>query len=424
MYYEREAVKREIFNFSKGRWVAVYGKAFTRYDRSGRPLSLRSPDDVPRLAKALGARTFYATAAVYGRVEAQEDVADSKIKAYTPFFDIDTKIDKWELAVRAAEAIISELDKLGVSRSVYVLWSGEGIHVRINEGALPGARPVEEAHALVRYVLKRTAPALRELSERSGGVLKVEDLVDPKRVFTAPLSLHRELNYAAVCIPLDKLSSFSPDWANPESPRHEEGCYARVEPGEAARLVEAALAEYEPVHEPVSARGREAPAKIGRFQVMALLQAARYFVLYGDLDKAKSFGLNRAIFYAWAKHYGPAARGTARGAGGSAAAGRKEERRFVEIAGEEVQVDEETGLFMIGGKPQRPQDYDREVAWKIDLVVPYQRAWEAAVQYVSSFPREVLESQSRFYKRVYEPVRDTFLEAVVLRRRGRGLLDA
>ena len=43
--------------------------------------------------------------------------------------------------------------------------------------------------------------------------------------------------------------------------------------------------------------------KVGRFQVMGLLQAARYYLLTGDLQKAKSFGLNRAIFYAWAKHY-------------------------------------------------------------------------------------------------------------------------
>lgn len=40
---------------------------------------------------------------------------------------------------------------------------------------------------------------------------------------------------------------------------------------------------------------------IGRFQVMALLQAARAKVLGYSLDEAQSFGLNRAIFYAAAK---------------------------------------------------------------------------------------------------------------------------
>ena len=40
---------------------------------------------------------------------------------------------------------------------------------------------------------------------------------------------------------------------------------------------------------------------VGRFQVMALLQAARAKVLGYPLDEAQSFGLNRAIFYAAAK---------------------------------------------------------------------------------------------------------------------------
>lgn len=41
--------------------------------------------------------------------------------------------------------------------------------------------------------------------------------------------------------------------------------------------------------------------KIGRFQVMATLQAARAYALGLSLEEAKSFGLNRAIFYAAAK---------------------------------------------------------------------------------------------------------------------------
>ena len=40
---------------------------------------------------------------------------------------------------------------------------------------------------------------------------------------------------------------------------------------------------------------------VGRFQVMATLQAARAYILGKSLNSAKSFGLNRAIFYAAAK---------------------------------------------------------------------------------------------------------------------------
>src|SRR5579883_2904365 len=47
--------------------------------------------------------------------------------------------------------------------------------------------------------------------------------------------------------------------------------------------------------------GKEGNMMVGRFQVMALLQAARAQVLGYPLDEAKSFGLNRAIFYAAAK---------------------------------------------------------------------------------------------------------------------------
>ena len=41
--------------------------------------------------------------------------------------------------------------------------------------------------------------------------------------------------------------------------------------------------------------------KVGRFQVMAILQAARAMELGFSETRAKSWGLNRAIFYAAAK---------------------------------------------------------------------------------------------------------------------------
>ncbi len=157
-------------------------------------------------------------------------------------------------------------------------------------------------------------------------------------------------------------------------------------------------------------------AGIGRFQVMALLQAARYYLLYGDTDKAKSFGLNRAIFYAWAKHYGPRYRvyhtsieellKRAR-----RKPGQKCPEGFVEVAGECVQVSPR-GYYMIGGEEQTPRDFDREVAWRINRVIGWDRAWKAALEYVSQFPEWVLKDQQRFYKLVYEPVRDVFLKMV------------
>ncbi len=152
---------------------------------------------------------------------------------------------------------------------------------------------------------------------------------------------------------------------------------------------------------------------VGRFQVMALLQAARYYLLHGDLEKAKSFGLNRAIFYAWAKYYGP--RGRPRYAGIEELLRRVERAKregkcpegFVEVDGDCVQVGPR-GYYAIGGEEQTPRDFDREVVMKVSRVVDWEKAWKAALEYVKSFPETVLRDPQKFYRLVYEPVRDTF----------------
>ena len=67
----------------------------------------------------------------------------------------------------------------------------------------------------------------------------------------------------------------------------------------------------------------------------------------------------------------------------------------------------------MGDREQLPEDYDRNVVRKIERVVPYDIAWEAALKYLSKFPKHVLTNQQRFYEKVYKPVRDVFLERVV-----------
>ncbi len=191
-------------------------------------------------------------------------------------------------------------------------------------------------------------------------------------------------------------------------------------------------------------------ARIGRFPVMALLQAARYYVLYGDLERAKSFGLNRAIFYAWAKYYGPSTGHFQLKSRRGAPLPRRVREEMEKVRREtltldafmkgsgvprrepRIVVDEEGkrwailfdgneavpvgphGWFAMGDREQRPEDFDRQVARSFEAIgVPFRIAWEAALEYVKRFPPEVLKNPSRFYRYVYEPVRDSFIESVV-----------
>ncbi len=178
-------------------------------------------------------------------------------------------------------------------------------------------------------------------------------------------------------------------------------------------------------------------ARVGRFPVMALLQAARYYLLYGDLEKAKSFGLNRAIFYAWAKYYGPhtghymlkkrealpkhireivvelRARGEKLDKPREVV-DREGKRWLILFEGNEAVPVGPRGWFEMGGQEQTPRDFDRQVASSFEAVgIPFQVAWEAALDYLKRFPREVLLSPSRFYRYVYEPVRDSFVDSVI-----------
>jgi hypothetical protein len=161
---------------------------------------------------------------------------------------------------------------------------------------------------------------------------------------------------------------------------------------------------------------------IGRFQVMALLQAARYYLLTGDLEKAYSFGLNRAIFYAWAKRRGvPAAASRPRLSGAKPVEEAKEGDRVVVYVGDEQAYVSPNGWFTMGGVEQRPEDFKREVVRRIEEVMPFEEAWRLALEYVGSFDKRVLLSQSEFFEKVYLPVRDSFPEGLKRRNGGKQL---
>jgi len=152
---------------------------------------------------------------------------------------------------------------------------------------------------------------------------------------------------------------------------------------------------------------------IGRFQVMATLQAARAYVLGKDIISAKSFGLNRAIFYAAAK----------KGFKGEKAPPKEivlkrkkvseeklnkiRERFRIETIGDEmayaVEIDGRT-YFTIGGEIQTEEDFEREIERRFKG--KFEKAWQEAIEIVKSYDKGVLLSQRYFFEAVYKPRRD------------------
>ncbi|MCK4250582.1 hypothetical protein KAX97_04015 [candidate division WOR-3 bacterium] len=154
---------------------------------------------------------------------------------------------------------------------------------------------------------------------------------------------------------------------------------------------------------------------VGRFQVMATLQAARAYVLGMPVTSAKSFGLNRAIFYAAAK------RGF-KGKGGAKAPKqltlkekklsdkeiKKIQKSFTMTAiGDEaaysVEIDGKK-LFVIGSEIKTKEDFRRQIERRFGD--NFKNAWKEAVKICKECDKGVLLSQRYFYKTIYKPQRD------------------
>lgn len=249
-YYASPKVAETIYEFARGRWVGLHCEAQDEAGRQrlvryrpgdGAPLKLDSSRDVPSLLalfKDFGPRTFYATAMSYGRLERPEDTwLEQNWVACMPSWDIDAEEGAWRPVLRTASRILELLRGFGLERSVIVKWSGRGAHVHVHPGALPpdlrGLRALDAAYAITEYVLRLIPPEeLRDVS--------VENRIDPHRLFTCPLSLHRRLDRVAVCIDPQRLEDFDISWTSPEGFVH----YSRwneFRPGEAEGLARRAL---------------------------------------------------------------------------------------------------------------------------------------------------------------------------------------
>ena len=134
---------------------------------------------------------------------------------------------------------------------------------------------------------------------------------------------------------------------------------------------------------------------------MATLQAARAVVLGLSVASAKSWGLNRAIYYAAAK------RGF-KGEPGRTPKAPEGARKVSEfLLGDDKAFAVRTGgktLFTIGGEIQKPKDFRRQIEQRFGPT--FRQAWDEALRIVKAHSKAVLESQQAFYMQVYRPRRD------------------
>ncbi len=153
---------------------------------------------------------------------------------------------------------------------------------------------------------------------------------------------------------------------------------------------------------------------VGRFQVMATLQAARAHILGMPVASAKSFGLQRAIFYAVAKR-GFKGKGTV-----------KAPKQFIikekELSDKEIKdiqksftmttIGDEAAysveisgkkLFVIGNEIKTQKDFKRQIERRFG---DFKKAWKEAIKICKGYDKGVLLSQRYFYETIYKPRRD------------------
>jgi hypothetical protein len=153
--------------------------------------------------------------------------------------------------------------------------------------------------------------------------------------------------------------------------------------------------------------------RITRFQVMAVLQAARARALGLSAPEAKSWGLNRALFYAAAKRgwQEAKARGSRRPVITEFESSRAHHDPTYTLGGEKAFRARKypSGLrFKFGDEVQEPQDFDHQI--KRRFGADWEAAWKEAVAIIKAADRRDLDIQSRFFNRVYKPRRDELAE--------------
>lgn len=153
---------------------------------------------------------------------------------------------------------------------------------------------------------------------------------------------------------------------------------------------------------------------IGRFQVMAVLQAARAYVLGLDLESAKSWGLARAIFYAAAK------RGFRRGKNSYFKRDQEDKPKTSDetkdnikifYLGDESQYSVEINgkRYFVMGKVIKPEEFDKNITRRFKD--KWEEVWKEALEIMRDYKDTgVLLSQRYFFDTIYKPRRDVLSE--------------
>ncbi|HDH06827.1 MAG TPA: hypothetical protein ENF87_00490 [Thermoproteales archaeon] len=265
-YYSRTKILEEITSFLRNRWIAIHCE---KRMEDGRPILLRYWKTIPLNVKSIGdtvkilkhfkslrPRTFYGSANLYRRLETREDALDylNNVYARTPTWDIDSRVKWWKETIEVGSIIVDFLEKEGLYNSVYLKWSGRGLHVHIHERAFSQEiyekiHPIDLSYSIVEYVLEKVQSKIEKINLEKNVQIKVENLMDPQRVFTAPLSLHRELDISCVAFKPEDLDNFEIEWTNPANPVHDEN-WKEYEEGEGDELALKAFRRIGPYPKP------------------------------------------------------------------------------------------------------------------------------------------------------------------------------
>jgi hypothetical protein len=144
-----------------------------------------------------------------------------------------------------------------------------------------------------------------------------------------------------------------------------------------------------------------------RFQVMVILQAARAKQLGLSIREAKSWGLNRAIFYAALKRGFRKTNIPPRRRADKSSKIPVTRKKTAYYLGDELAYSAMKNgclYFSIGETLQTEEDFQRQIMKRFGSI--YSTAWKEALQIVRQCPKEVLLSQNSFFREVYRARRD------------------